>query len=136
MAWLNRNTKQLTNSSASDMASQFSGVFVDSNGNAASNATWIFQPDFSSVVGVPSIYWIITGDVITEMDAAAKAAVDVAIRAASRDSAVTELDGNENTLRQIVKIIMAELNILRALHGLPDRTMAQLRNAIRNGYGS
>lgn len=136
MAWLNRTTKQLTQSSASDMDAQFSGVFVDGNGNAASNTDWIFQPDLSSVIGVPSIYWIIAGDVISEMSASEKAAVGAAALTSQRNSAVAEIDGTEDTLRQILRILINELNTLRALYGLPDRTLAQLRTAIRNGYGN
>lgn len=30
------------------------------------------------------------------------------------------------------KLLIKELNTLRAIHGLPDRTFAQLRNALRN----
>ncbi len=40
---------------------------------------WIHNPDLSAVEGVPSIYWKITGDTITEMDSLEKAAVDNAV---------------------------------------------------------
>ena len=136
MAWLNRTTKQLTQSDATDMAAQFSGVFVDGSGNAISNADWIFQPDLSGVTGIPSKYWIITGDVVSEMDAAAKAVVDAAALTVQRDSQVAEMDETEGNLRQVLRILIDELNTLRALHGLPARTLAQLRTAIRNGYGN
>ena len=42
-----------------------------------------------------------------------------------------EFDDRE-VLRAFAKLLVQELNILRALHGLPPRTFAQLRTAIRN----
>ena len=63
--------------------------------------------------------------------------VDAALLTAGRDARVAgDIDRPEVTMRQVVKIVMDEINTLRALHGLPARTLAQLRNAIRNGYGS
>lgn len=41
-----------------------------------STASWIINPDMSAVVGVPSKYWKITGDVVSEMSQAEKDAVD------------------------------------------------------------
>ena len=126
--WLNRATKQLIfNVSPSDM------------GMAApeSDATWIYDPDLSAVEGIPSKYWIITGDAITEMSQAQKDAVDEAALTASRDSAVdSEVENLEGILRQVIKLLINELNILRAEHGLADRTLAQLKTQIRNGLGS
>ena len=39
---------------------------------------WIHNPDMSAVEGFPSKYWIITGDIVTLMDQAARDAVDAA----------------------------------------------------------
>ena len=41
-------------------------------------ANYVEEPDLSAVTGQPNKYWIITGDVVTLMDAAARAAVDAA----------------------------------------------------------
>lgn len=38
----------------------------------------------------------------------------------------------ERTLRAIVELLVDELNVLRTIEGLPDRTIAQARSAIRN----
>ena len=126
--WLNRATKQLIlNASPSDM------------GMAApeSDATWIYDPDLSAVDGVPSKYWIITGDAVTEMSQAQKDAVDETALTASRDSAVDgEVDNLEGILRQVIKLLINELNILRAEHGFADRTLAQLKIQIRSGLGN
>lgn len=43
----------------------------------------------------------------------------------------TEFDDRE-VLRAFAKLIMNDLNTLRALHSLPPRTFAQLRTEIRN----
>ena len=98
-------------------------------------SNYISAPDLSAVAGVPVKYWLIVGDVVSEMTQAEKDAVDAALLSASRDGAAAELDNLEGTLRQVIKILISELNILRSLHGLADRTLSQLRTQIRNGYG-
>ena len=98
---------------------------------------YISNPDMSAVKGVPSKYWVITDDAVTEMSQAEKDAVDATELIERRDSAVTGMIENlEGDLRQLVRLIISELNILRSQHGLPDRTMAQFKQQIRNGYGS
>ena len=135
--WVNRTTKQfLEQISSGGMESRFPAeIFHDVSG-PISNAKWIHAADLSAVAGVPNKYWIITGDIVSEMSAGEKTAVDAAVLTTRRDAQVTEVDQTEGNLRQILKILIGELNTLRALHGLPDRTLAQLRNAIRNGYGT
>lgn len=98
---------------------------------------YIDTPDLSAVEGVPSKYWVITGDVVSEMSQEEKNTVDFMTLNDQREAAVNEMiDGLESDLRQLVRLIMSELNILRAEHGLAPRTLAQLKTAIRNGYGN
>ena len=131
--WLNRTTKALhINVDAADMASIYGGDFS----GYASNATWLYDPDLTAVAGQPVKYWIITGDVVTLMDQAAMDVVDAAELEAQRDAAAAELDQVENILRAFMLIVLDELNILRGNDGLADRTVAQLRNAIRGKLGS
>ncbi|MHC4156686.1 MAG: hypothetical protein ACYST6_17455 [Planctomycetota bacterium] len=99
-------------------------------------SNYISEPDLSAVVGVPRRYWAITGDTVSEMGQSEKDAVDAAMLSDRRDGMVAELDSAEGTLRQLVRMLISEINILRAEHGLPDRTMAQFKTQIRNGYGS
>lgn len=100
-------------------------------------ANYISQPDMSAVEGVPSQYWVITGDVVSEMGQAERDAVDAATLTTRRDSTVnSEVDNVEGVMRQVIKLLISELNILRAEHNLPDRTIAQLKTQIRNGLGS
>ena len=99
-------------------------------------ANYISDPDMSGVKGVPDQYWKITGDNVSEMNQSEKDAVDAALLTAQRDSAVAELDWLEGTIRQLVKLILSEINILRAEHSLPARTFNQLKTQIYNGYGS
>lgn len=95
------------------------------------------MPDMSAVEGVPSKYWVIIGDVVSEMNQGEKDAVDAVALTARRDAAVNAaVDEVEGDLRQIVKLMISEINILRAEHSLPDRTLAQFKSQIRNGYGS
>jgi len=98
---------------------------------------YIENPDLSSVIGVPSMYWTITGDVITEMSQGEKDAVDAALLSASRDAQlVAEIDDLESIMRQLTKLIVDELNILRQEHGLANRTLAQVRTQLRNDLGT
>lgn len=98
---------------------------------------YIDTPDLSAVEGVPSKYWVITGDVVSEMSQEEKNTVDFMTLNDQREAAVNEMiDGLESDLRQLVRLIMSELNILRAEHGLAPRTLAQLKTEIRNGYGN
>jgi len=98
---------------------------------------YISKPDMSAVDGVPSKYWVITDDVISEMSQEEKDAVDANALSDRRDAAVSGMmDELESDLRQLVRLMMSEINILRAEHGLPARTLAQLKTAIRNGYGN
>lgn len=136
-AWLNRTTKQhIPRRSPRNMEEQFGGSFVDGSGNAQGNATWIYQPDLSSVVGVLARYWIITGDVVSEMDAAAKVVVDQAILDASRNSLADQFDDQEGVMRAFALANLDEINILRGQHGLGNRTISQLKSAIRDKLGS
>jgi len=50
---------------------------------------------------------------------------------AELDKARDELD-TQKILKAFAEIVVEEFNILRAIEGLPDRTFAQLRTAIRN----
>jgi len=100
-------------------------------------AQWIINPDLSAVTGQPSRYWTITGDAITLMSQAERDAVDTTVLSNSRDTRVdSAIDDLESDLRQVVKLMLSEINILRAQHALPDRTLAQLKNQLRSGYGS
>ena len=100
-------------------------------------ANYIEDPDLSAVVGVSSMYWIITGDVITEMSQGEKDALDAFLLSAARDAEIqAEIDALESTMRQLVKLMVSELNILRAEHGLPDRTFEQVKTQLRNDLGT
>ncbi len=113
-------------------------------------ANYIFMPDLSAVAGVPSQYWIITGDVVSEMSQAEKDVVDAANLSEARDGAIQEdIDELESVLRQVVQMTIDELNILRQQFNITtaesnqltttafaDRTMAQVKNQLRNDLGS
>lgn len=90
---------------------------------------WIINPDMGSVVGVPQKYWVITGDVVSEMDQAAKDVVTAAEVQAQEDGEIAEADSG--FLRRFALILIDELNILRAEHGLSARNITQLKTAMR-----
>jgi len=54
--------------------------------------THIHSPNLNAVAGWPSIYWIITGDVVTLMTPPERAAVDSAIDETRKDSLSANLD--------------------------------------------
>jgi hypothetical protein len=111
-------------------------VFKDGSGAAAGNAEWILEPDLSAVVGQPARYWDITGDVVSLMDQAARDAVDAQLLSDRRDNTADLLDGVENINRAFALVVLDEINTLRAQHSLPDRTIAQLKTALRNKLGT
>lgn len=122
--FLHRTTMQLFSSIAPDELQEPIESYVE-------------EPDMSPVEGEPSIYWVLTGDILSVMNQSEKDAVDAAALIARRDSAVNAaVDDLEGDLRQLVKLMIREINILRAFHSLPDRTLAQFKSQIRNGYGS
>ena len=138
MAWIHRTKKTyIERSSPRTMEANYGLSFVDAQGAAVSNAEWIYNPDMSAVEGMPTKYWLINGDVVSEMSQGEKDTVDVAVLDSQRDAAVNAaIDNLEGDLRQLVKLMISEINILRSQHGLPDRTTAQFKTQIRNGYGS
>ena len=141
--WIHRSTKQ-------KLRSVCSGELPDAIAN------YIEEPDLSAVSGQPSKYWTITGDVVTLMDQAARDVVDTAEDTTRLDSISDELDQTQSILKAFAQVLVDELNnradttnaILDAidnasnLSGLktaigqisntPQRTLAQLKTAVRN----
>jgi len=90
------------------------------------------------------------GDVVSEMDQAEKDAVDAALQSAARDAAIqAEIDDLESVLRQVVILMVDEINILRQQFNtttaesaeltdtaFADRTLAQVKTQLRNDLGS
>ena len=119
-------------------------------------ADWIINPDLSAVTGFASKYWIITGDVVTLLDQAARDAVDAAELAQKilDDKTFEKLRYDlELAIKALALITKDEINILRdamttlsteanavagsiTVHNLPDRTNTQLKNAFENQVDS
>ena len=112
-------------------------------------ANYIEDPDLSAVEGVPNIYWIITGDAVSEMSQGEKDAVDAAILTAARDGAIqVEIDDLESVMRQLTKLMVSEINILRqqfntttgesvdlTTTSFGNRTLVQVRQQLRDDLG-
>ena len=105
-------------------------------------ADWAINPDVSAVGGNPVRYWFLDGttnaegdEIIDVVGAAAQTVIDDAIAtallASQRDGAKGEFDA-QRVLKALAELLVDEFNVLRDLHGLPLRTFAQLRTAIRN----
>ncbi len=113
-------------------------------------SNYIFMPDLNAVAGVPSIYWTIMGDAVSEMSQAEKDAVDEAILSNARDSIIEEdIDNLESTMRQLTQMTIREINILRQQFNtttaevaqltdtsFADRTMAQVKSQMRSDLGA
>jgi hypothetical protein len=95
-------------------------------------ADWIFQPDLSAVSGVPNKYWLITGDNVSEMNPGQKNAIDNAIKEARRQAAEDLLDQVSDIQVAFNLLVFDEINILRLAAGLSERTIPQLKLALRN----
>lgn len=100
----------------------------------------VVNPDLTALDGiVPQRYWKHDTGLIVEFSQAEKDAQDAAEAQAADDAlrlaAPALLDGQVPLallLRAFADIIKDEFNILRALHSLPDRTLAQLKAAIQS----
>lgn len=117
--YLHRTTKQYTTS-------------VDPNSLTEPEANYVVNPDVSAVIGQPTRYWIITGDVITLMTQVERDAVDATVLSRNRDSLADEIDLVESYTKAFALLVLDEINILRAQHSLPARTPSQLKTALRN----
>ena len=96
-------------------------------------ASYIEYPDLSAVEGHPTKYWLITGDVVSLVNATARQAIDAADASAARDELSNEVDQPGTFMESFALAVLAEINELRAEHGLSPRTIAQLKNAVRKG---
>ena len=91
---------------------------------------YVEYPDLSPVNGVPSKYWVLTGDVLSEMDQAAKETVDAAADQDIEDGEIFELDAG--ILKRFVLVMLDEINRIRTAEGINTVTIAQLKNAMRD----
>lgn len=92
---------------------------------------WIIDPDLSQVVGVETKYWNLVGDVVTEMSASERAAVDAAELSNLRDRISDKIDEIETFERAFALVLLDEINLLRSELSLAPRTPAQLKAAVR-----
>lgn len=81
-------------------------------------AAWFINPDISAVVAVPTKYWVVGTNPVTEMSQAQKDAVEAAIvaaaLAAAKSSATGAIDGNGGyNLRAIAELVIDEINTIR-----------------------
>ncbi len=128
---------------------------TDPNSLPESVSNYVEGPDLSPVVGVPRIYWVLTGDIFSEMGPAAKSAVDIVLENAKFDSIADELDAIETITKAFAEVVLDELNthslqineVLSAIEGASNfnqvkanfsaitgstpRTLAELKTAVR-----
>lgn len=141
--WLHRTNKRLLRSVAAADLPEPAANFIE-------------KPDLSAVLGQPTKYWVISGDVVSLADAATIAAIDAAELAVRRDRLADEMtaadtyarnfalivldefNGVSSTLNSILTQISAATNLadlksrIQAIAPRPIRTVAQLKAALRN----
>lgn len=103
---------------------------ADSNENMFDPATNELEVVGVTQAALNTAFATYTGDQ-ANIDAATAAAREVV----EKDQAKGNFD-SQKVLVAFAKLLIKELNTLRALHGLPDRTFAQLRTALRNEIDS
>ncbi len=142
---LNRTTKQL---------------LISANTPDYPTQDWIINPDLSAVAGFASKYWTISGDAVSLMNQAARDAVDAAELNAARDAVADRLQAAEDTLAAFALVLLDEMNLhaarvtaildavdgagslaalktaVAAISDVPQRTIGQLKTALRNKLGS
>lgn len=95
---------------------------------------WIINPDLSGLSETQSKYWNISGDVVTDMTPAQKAAVDSAEEnerlANLRDEAKGEFD-NQLMFRAITQVMLDLYNAGKK-NGAPNISISQIRTRIRD----
>jgi hypothetical protein len=110
----------------------------------SSRSDVLVNPDISALQGIiPRRYWKRVLDTVVEytqaekdaQDAAEAAAEVAAVRAGAKNQHVG-FSGLPVYLRAFADVVREEINILRALHSLQDRTLAQLKTAIENRIDS
>ncbi len=94
-------------------------------------ANYVEEPDLSSVAGQPSKYWLLSGDLFSLADQAARDAVDAALLVQRRDNIADQIDLAESYARAFALVVLDEINVLRTTAGLSVRTAAQLKTALR-----
>ena len=118
-AWVHRTTFQTLNSVASaDLPEPI--------------ANYVEEPDLSAVIAEPVKYWQLAGDIFSLVDQTTRDSIDADILTALRDTLADEIDRLETFMRAFALVVLDEFNVLRDLHGLPDRTVAQLKAALRS----
>lgn len=95
-------------------------------------APWVVVDEAvaDAVALIPTAYrkWVV--DHVEEMSAGEKAAVDAAALVAADDSRMSQFD-QRDALAAFALLVLDEVNILRAQHGLAARTVAQIKSGIR-----
>lgn len=101
-------------------------------------ADWILNPSgLRELIVLDPLrhHWQINGDILSRLDQAGRDQADIDLQDLidlnDRTQKKQAVD-TDRLFKAFAQIIRAEINTLRALHGLPDRTMQQLSTSIKN----
>lgn len=108
-------------------------TWIDASGNAVTNPTAIHNPNLTAVAGQPVKYWKLNGDLVELMTAGEQTVVDDAESTSFKDALSNDMNGAHPSFhRAFAEILIDEFNILRGQHAFANRTLAQLKTALRN----
>jgi len=91
---------------------------------------YVQDPDLSVVSGNPFKYWLLTGDIFSLVNQAARTAIDAAIEVARKDDLSNQVD-TDDLLRAVSKTNLALFNQERAARGASQITPAQYKANVR-----
>lgn len=93
-------------------------------------ANYVRDPDESAIRGRPRRYWVLTGDVFTLMNRAARDTVDAAIEIARLDALSERID-TDDLIKAIAITNLQLFNAERAARGASTITAAQYKANVR-----
>lgn len=79
----------------------------------------------------PIKYRELTGDIASIKDQATRDQIDADEETARLDAISNEIDKTQSILRAFAEVVLDEINNLRAEHGFANRTLSQLKTAVR-----
>ena len=115
--WLHRTTKQYLTSTSPASLPEPKNRYIE-------------NPDISAVLGQPSRYWLITGNVVSLLNVTPRQVIDAAIEVARKDSLSNQVD-TDDLLRAVSKTNLDLFNAERAARGASQITAVQYKANVR-----
>lgn len=110
--WVRRtNIILVSNTSPAAMAERYGEVFADGSGAPQNNANWIYDPDLTAVSGFASIYWVVSGDLVSLMSQLGRDDVDADALTAQKDVIADQLDEVLTIMQAFAEVVLEQSNV-------------------------